>query len=333
VRLFRQQEDARGRARFDAHGELEAAPRVTMTPPRRGWFRRRRNQRVVIARRSLVVLLAEGLRGAAQRLAVVGKALATLAFIAGAVLGGRQVVRHVVASPRFALREIRADATLHVSRDEIVALAGVAPGDRLLAVDTDAVAARVATHPWVASVRVRRQLPSALAVDVVERRAVASALLGTLYLIDENGRPFKRATLDEADGLPVVTGVARDQYTLARAASEAAFREALSLLALYRADDALAAARRAGGAPGPATRPALSEIHVDPRAGYSLVLYDGGGEILLGRDDWPAKLARLDEILGATGPRGAAALRAVHLDGPTLDRIAVKLAPAPIPGG
>jgi cell division protein FtsQ len=310
--------------------DVERAPRVTLTQPRRGWFRRRRNQRVVVARPSLFVLASEALRAVALRLALVGKVLATLACLAGAVVGGRHLIGHVVASPRFALREIRADATLHVSRDEIVALAAVGPGDRLLAIDTDAVAARVATHPWVQTVRVRRQLPSALAIDVVERRAVASALLGTLYLIDDAGRPFKRANLDEADGLPVITGIARDQYTLARAASEAAFREALSLLALYRADDALSAARRAGG--GPASRPALSELHVDPRAGYSLVLYDGGGEIFLGRDDWPAKLARLDEILSAVGPRGPAALRTVHLEGPSRDRIAVRLAPSP-PGG
>lgn len=86
-----------------------------------------------------------------------------------------------------------------------------------------------------------------------------------------------------------------------------------------------------GGAPGPATRPALSELHVDPRAGFSLVLYDGGAEIFLGRDDFAGKLARLDEILAAVGPRGPSALRAVHLEGPSRDRIAVKLAPAPAP--
>jgi cell division septal protein FtsQ len=325
VRVFREGE--RPTRRFDPREPGEAAPRVTLTPPKRGWFRRRRNQRVVVARPSLIVLAGDALRAVGRRLEVVGKALLTLACLAGTVLGARQLVRHVVASPRFALREVRADATLHVPRDEIIALAGASPGDRLLAIDTDAVAARVATHPWIASVRVRRQLPSALAIDVVERRAVASALLGTLYLIDGSGRPFKRATLDEADGLPVITGVARDQYTLARAASEAAFRQALELLGLYGAADELA------GAHGPVTRPELSEIHVDPRAGFSLVLYDGGGEIFLGRDDWPAKLARLDEILAAVGPRGPAALRAVHLEGPSRDRVAVKLAPPAAAGG
>jgi cell division septal protein FtsQ len=304
--------------------DTEIVPRVELRP-RRGWFRRRRsNHRVLVARPSLLVMLGDAARAVGHRLALVGKLIATAAFIAGTIFGGRLLVNHVVASPRFALREIRADATLHVATEDILKLSGAAEGDQLLAVDTDAVAARVARHPWVAAVRVRRQLPSALVIEVVERRAVASVLLGTLYLIDDAGRPFKRATLDEADGLPVITGIARDQYTLAHAATEAAFREALGLLSVYHAADGLAS-RRVGAV----DRPALSEIHVDPRAGYSLVFFEGGGEVRLGRGDWSGKLARLDEILGALGPRGPAALRAVYLDGPTQDRVAVRLAPTP----
>ncbi|HVZ71784.1 MAG TPA: FtsQ-type POTRA domain-containing protein [Polyangia bacterium] len=294
--------------------------------PRRGLLRRRSNRRVLVVKRSPLVWFGEVAKAVASRLAVLGKLVVVCALVAGAVYGGRALVRHVVASPRFDLREIRADATLHISHDDVVELSGLSPGDHLLAIDTDAVAARVAAHPWVASVRVRRQLPSALAIDVVERRAAATALLGTLYLLDETGRPFKRATLEEADGLPIVTGLSREQYTLARNASEAAFREGLSLLAAYRAVDSLSAAH------GPSSRPALSEIHIDPRAGFSLVFYDGGGEVLLGRGDWAGKLARLDEILGALGPRGASALRAVHLDGPTHDRVTVRLAATPSPG-
>jgi cell division septal protein FtsQ len=325
VRVFREAELAAERA--DPRAAAERAPRVDMTPPRRGWFqRRRRNQRVVVQRPSLLALAGGGLRVVAGRLAFVGRVVAVLAFMAGAVLAGQRVVRHVVASPRFALREIRADSTLHVDRQDIVSLAGVREGDRLLAVDTDVVAARVAAHPWVATVRVRRQLPSALVIDVVERRAVAAALLGTLYLIDEAGRPFKRAILDEAEGLPLITGVSRETYTLDRVAAEAAFREALGLLGAYQSQDGLTAARR------DSPRPLLSEIHVDARAGYSLVLLEGGGEVRLGRGDWAGKLARFDEILDAVGPRGPAALRAVHLDGPTLDRVAVRLAP-PAPSG
>src|SRR5262249_28238549 len=128
------------------------------------------------------------------------------------------------------------------------------------------------------------------------------------------GRPFKRADFDEADGLPVITGVTREQYAAVRGASEAVFREALALLASYREVNG---------------RPKLSEVHVDPRAGFSLVLLEGAGEIRLGRGGTDEKLARFDQIVSAAGPRGAAALATVYLDGAQADRVTVRLAAAP----
>jgi cell division protein FtsQ len=235
------------------------------------------------------------------------RALAVIAGVALSVLAGRQVVRHVIASPRFAVQELRVAATTHLTADEIQELAGVEIGDRLLTVDPDRVAARLATHPWIASARVRRELPSVLSIEITERRAIASVLLGALYLIDEAGRPFKRATFEEADGLPVITGVTREEYAALRTASEAVFREALALLAAY------------------GDRPKLSEIHVDPRAGFSLMLLDGAGEIRLGRGASEEKLARLDSILRALVPRGPSALATVYLDGSQADRVTVRL--------
>jgi cell division protein FtsQ len=280
-------------------------------------FRRRRNRKVAFARRSLAVWLADGVRALARKLVVAGKVAGALALLAGAAYGAERAVKHVIASPRFAVREIRVGTTAHVSSDEVLALAAVTPGDRLLSVDTDAVAARVATHPWVAAARVRRELPSVLAIDVSERQAAAATLLGALYLIDQAGHPFKRASLDEADGLPVVTGLSREQFTAQRAASEAAFRESIDLLHAYQGGDS--------------KRPPLSEIHIDPHAGFSLVLLEGGGEIRLGRGEMAGKLARLDAILGALPPHGAAGLETVLLDGPSRDRVTVRLASGSAP--
>jgi hypothetical protein len=79
-------------------------------------------------------------------------------------------------------------------------------------------------------------------------------------------------------------------------------------------------------------RPALSEIHIDPRYGFSLLLDDGGGEIRLGRGDYPDKLERLDRILAGLRNLGAsvpAVVRTVHLDGPNRDRVPVRLADSP----
>lgn len=295
-------------------------PRIVVdkTPPRRGWLRRRRNRRITVSQASVGLWLAELCAALARRLVVVGKVLAVLVFLALSGLAGRQVIRQVVASPRFAVREIRVAPTTHVSAEEIQSLSSVMPGDPLLAVDTDAVAVKLATHPWVASARVRRELPAALAIEVTEREAVASVLLGALYLVDANGRPFKRATFEEADGLPVITGVTRDQYAAFRVPSEAVFREALGFLSVYEEPPA----------EGAAPRPRLSEIHVDPRAGFTAILFEGGGEIRLGRGHWREKLARFDRIVAGLGESGGAALRVVHLDGPVRDRVTLRLAEA-----
>jgi cell division protein FtsQ len=192
-------------------------------------------------------------------------------------------------------------------------LAAVAPGDKLLGVDTDAVAARIATHPWVASVRASRRLPSSLVIEVTERHAVAVAALSGLYLIDESGRPFKRATMDEADGLPVLTGIDRGRYAQMRDVSEAAFREALVVLRQYRERP---------------SRPPVGEISIDPGFGFSLLLLEGGAEIRLGQGNYSKKLAQLDQILEAVVAKemgGLSALRIVHLDLPESGRIPVLL--------
>jgi cell division protein FtsQ len=324
-----------------SRGQVRYAPRevvVDATPakpvrPRRGLLHwRRANRRITVESHSPFVWLGEALATLGRRLWVVVKILAALAVLAGALYAGRLGVRHVVASPRFALREIRIGPTTHVDRDELIARAGVALGDRLLALDTDAVATRLAAHPWLAAVRVRRELPATLAIDVTERRAAAVAVIGGLYLIDDAGHPFKRATLDEAQGLIVLTGVSREAYATVREASEAALREALAVYAAYQHPDSLAAVRQAANnADGHATRPPLSEIHIDPRMGFSLFLYDGGGEIRLGRGDVPDKLARVDEIFADLGSDGLAALRVLHLDGPASDRVPIRFAPPPVP--
>lgn len=331
VRLSRAQPVAAGLGDPLRVSKTIAAVTVERTGPRRGLFRRRNNRRIVVSRPSVAVWLTERLRILAGKLVLIGKALAVVAFLVGAAFTGRQAIRHVIASPRFAVGEIRVGPTTHVTPDEIRALAGVRIGDRLLAVDPDVVAARLATHPWILSARVRRDLPSALTVEVTERRAVASALLGALYLLDGAGHPFKRATFEEADGLPVLTGITRDQYAAMRPTSEAAFREALGFLTAY-----------AGAEPDPgnsgnsgnlgttvgSSRPKLSEIHIDPRDGFTAVLFDGGGEIRLGRGEWDGKLGQLDRILAALGPRGPAALATVYLDGALSERVTIRLRPS-----
>jgi len=249
-------------------------------------------------------------RGVARAARVTAKVLLFLGVTAVCVWGGRWAVKHVVDSPQFQVARIEFSPTPHLGQAELVGLAGVKIGDKLLGIDTDEVAARIAAQPWVASVRTSRQLPSTLVIEVTEKRAVAVAALSGLYLVDESGCPFKRATMDEADGLPALTGIERARYAEMRDASEAAFREAMTALAEYRSR------------PG---RPVVGEVNIDPSFGFSLFLLDGGAEIRLGRGNLGKKLAQLDQIFDAvqTHAGGLAALRIVHLDLPESGRVPV----------
>jgi cell division protein FtsQ len=288
---------------------------VDYRAPRRGWFGRRRNRRSIVQRRSLLLVLSAGLvrlgRGAWRVGWILGKIILLLAVLAGAGWSGRWAIHAIVNSPRFQVKEIEITAAQHTRRDQLLALAGVTIGDRLLAIDTDAVAARLAQHPWIAAAKVARRLPSVLAIELTERRAKAVASLGGLYLVDDNGRPFKLGSMEEADGLPVLTGIDREQYARLPEASAVAFREALAVMDAYRSRP---------------SRPALSEVHFDSRSGFSLILLEGGAEIRLGRGETTLrlekteigkKLARLDQILEAVEKEdlgGLPAVRIVNLD-------------------
>jgi cell division protein FtsQ len=235
-----------------------------------------------------------------------------IAVAAACGLGGRWAIAHVVDSPRFQTRNVEFTPTPHLGEEELLRLASVEMGEPLLGIDTDEVARRIASHPWVATVRASRRLPSSLVIEVTERHAVAAVALSGLYLIDRSGRPFKRASMEEADGLPVLTGIERDRYAQMREVSEAAFREAMAVLDDYRS--------KAG-------RPTVGEVNIDPGFGFSLFLLEGGAEIRLGRGDFGKKLAQLDQIFDAVLARagGLATLRIVQLDLPESGRVPVLL--------
>jgi cell division protein FtsQ len=198
------------------------------------------------------------------------------------------------------IREVRFTGLSRVPAGELRELSPAGPGDHLLAVDVDALSAALARHPWIASVEVRRTLPPALEVSVTERRAAALVDLDGLYLLDERGRVFKRATPGDGLDLPLVTGVAREEFVERPAELEPLLAGALALAERW--------AER-----GLARRAVLSEIHVDPDWGVTLFAGDQGIEVRLGTGEIPAKLERLERVLAALDAEGQRP-EAIHLD-------------------
>lgn len=174
-----------------------------------------------------------------------------------AVLGGRYFFLN---SPHFAVRNVRISPTQHVRTAALLLRAAVPLGSNLFQVDIAAVQQRLLTEPWLASVRVRRELPATLAIDVSEHQAVALLSLDSLYLMDETGTVFKRSTSLEYGELPVFTGVGRATYLMEPALARTLVRSGLQALTRYRQQ------------PG---RPTVGEVHIDRFAGVTLYTHEG----------------------------------------------------------
>jgi cell division protein FtsQ len=284
-------------------------------------FGRRGNRRIrLTSSPSLppVAGIARSAAGGIKRHAASWLLCALLLALGGA---GFLAQRFLTRSPHFAVKTVRfspgGGVFAHLTDASLRARAGVSLGENLFAVDLDAVARDLAQDPWVRSAHARRELPSTVVVEVSERQAACVVALGALYLADASGAVFKRATPEEAAALPVVTGIARDDYLAEPASVRGQLRDALTLLSEWQKVP---------------TRPALGEIHFDRLLGATAYAAKGELGVRLGAVDatLPARLDRFDVVAAALAREGAQP-RFIYLDNRARpDRVTVKLAsPAP----
>ena len=227
-------------------------------------------------------------------------AAAALALLATSAAFAPRAVALLRSAESLRIRTLRFEGLERATADELLALSPVRPGDHLLTADVDAVQQALSRHPWVARVEVRRSWPPALTVRVVERHAAALVDLSGLYLVDEAGEPFKRATAGDGLDLPLVTGLSRADYVQRRDAVEPRLRGALALARAWREGGRDAVAR-------------LSEIHLDPGDGTTIYVGDEGIQVRLGTGDLEAKLARLEKVLSTLRAEGKTA-EVLHLE-------------------
>lgn len=215
------------------------------------------------------------------------------------VAGGREVYEYATTSSRFEVQHLVYEPTEHVDDETLRGLLAIDPATNILALDLDALGQKIAAHPWVAQASVTRQLPDTLAIEVVEHEASAIVLAERFYLVDARGVPFKQLERGERGELPIITGIAREQLREGpeRDRAVATIARALEVLRLYQAKQ----------------RPRLGEIHLDEDGSITLYTANTGTALLLGRNEFEARLARWDALRLALGER-AERLAVVHLD-------------------
>jgi cell division septal protein FtsQ len=181
------------------------------------------------------------------------------------------------------LEQIEVGALKRLTRDEVIAIAGVRPGDDMFSLRLRRIGGELAKNPWVEKVKVRRYFPHTLTIDLVEREPVAVVNMGYLYYLDRKGDVFKPLTDGDRLDYPVVTGITEEDMAKDPAGTREAFQGALKLIATLQ-----------GGA---AFRlQDVSEIHYGKGFGYTLFTARGGVPVRVGNGAFDTKLARLARI-------------------------------------
>lgn len=227
-------------------------------------------------------------------------AVAIAAVSVAAILGAQ---RWLTTSPRFAIERVELSGAELTPELAIAERLDVAAGPNLFLYDTDAATARLEASPWIRKAEISRDLPDGLVVEIEERSPAALVVAGDLYLADETGELFKRASADEAVGLDLiaVTGLTREAIAADRAAAGELLRCAIDL------------ARRWRQAP----RPPLGEINVDPVRGFTLITAERAIAVRVGASTdelVEARLALFDRAWSALDAGQRARVAMVHLD-------------------
>jgi cell division protein FtsQ len=199
----------------------------------------------------------------------------------GPIKSGSVMARaFVFENPYFFVREIQVRGGEKFGGSEIVAMAGLRHGMNMWKIDPVAIESKIARHPWVRRVLVRREFPRRVVIEVEERTPKAIVAMRKLYYVDADGVVFKEVGQGEAVNFPFLTGLRPEQLAIANPAIREKIRDAMRLGELMTKGSH-----------------SLSEIHFD--ALDRVVLYTTAYPVALhmGWGDWDDKMKRLDRVL------------------------------------
>ncbi len=196
--------------------------------------------------------------------------------------------QHTVSGPYFKVKVIEISGVARMEDSRLLEVSQLAEGMNIFDVNVEQAEASLKTLPWVKSATVNRELPDVLVVEVVEHVPAAVLVDNGYALISRDGVVFKEIEpedgIDELLLLPIITGMTRAE--LESQNGQQRYTEAMGALQAYAAK-------------GLAERNPLSEIHIDPVMGLSLVTRENGTEVRLGSGRLDERIERLDVVFRA----------------------------------
>lgn len=200
----------------------------------------------------------------------------------------------------FLVPHITVRGNTRVTSSEMIRAARLAPSIDLWAWPLTDIRARVELHPRIRTVRVIREFPDEMVLEIEERQPVALILGDTLLELDADGvvlGPYERGRSPLG---PVLTGHGLTDLRPGTRIQAPAVSEALAMSESYRAADA-------------AQRVPIAEIALDAATGPVLWL-EPGVQVPCPDGIEPIQWARLDAVLSDLHARGTGLHRVAAID-------------------
>jgi len=212
------------------------------------------------------------------KIIITGVALFTLT--SAAIYGIYRIVSKVTL---FSLKSIEVATAKHLTREEILGLAGVELGKDLLRMNLKLMGEHILQNPWVETVKINRYFPDTVSIAIAEREPIAIVNMSFIYYLDKKGNVFK--VLQHGDKLdyPVITGFNEEELSNDPKGTKEALETTCELLKILREKGAFILAD-------------VSEIHYDKGYGFTLFTASGALPIKVGSGDFPGKIERFARI-------------------------------------
>ncbi len=119
----------------------------------------------------------------------------------------RQAVLESSREAGFRVSRVLVSGREKTDRQTLIGTLGIDIGEAILAFDLEAARDRLSALPWVRDATVRRRLPDAIVVELVERRPLALwQSQGELFVIDTGGAVISGADAGDHEDLFLVVG-------------------------------------------------------------------------------------------------------------------------------
>jgi cell division protein FtsQ len=215
------------------------------------------------------------------RLRMVWYGLGTMLFSGMLVACMNGLYRAIENSEMLALEGIEIQGNSRIPTREIVDRAGIPLGINIFTLKCDNVARRIEEHPWIAHASIIKRFPHRVIIHVKEREPAALVAAGDLYYVDAQGVVFHKVGPGDSKDFPVVTGF-HEKEVLTQ--MHKAFEPITKTMDLIRVIQHYPAQVR------------ISEIHFDPRRGWTVYPLKFPVPVYLGVGELEQKIVRLVRI-------------------------------------